>query len=187
MMVEPAVVTLFPLGFLVVLFGGGILMKRRNINMDGEPPIEKKVFYISKYLILGLWCAMVVQSWGIRLSFMSVPGWLKSLSVLLWICGFTLLFIGRFGLAESFRIGSPNESTGLKVNGLYHFSRNPMYVGVYTTILACVLYTLNPIFLVVGVFVVAVHHKIVLAEEQYLQKVFGQEYADFCRRVRRYL
>jgi protein-S-isoprenylcysteine O-methyltransferase Ste14 len=186
-MIEPVVVTLFPLGFLVVLFGGGILMKRRNINMDGEPPISRKIFYISKYTIVGLWCAMVVQSWGINLSVTKAPDWLKWISVFLWICGFVLLFIGRLGLAESFRIGSPNESTGLKVNGLYRFSRNPMYVGVYATILACVLYTVNPIVLAAGVFVVAVHHKIVLAEEQYLQKVFGQEYADFCSRVRRYL
>jgi protein-S-isoprenylcysteine O-methyltransferase Ste14 len=186
-MVEPVVVTLLPMVFLVVLFGGGILMRHRNINMDGQPPIGKKIFYISKYAIVGLWGAMVVQSWGIRLSFMSVPGWMKWLSLFLWIFGFTLLFIGRFGLGESFRVGSPNEKTGLKVNGLYRFSRNPMYLGVYTTILACILYTLNPIVLLVGVFAAAVHHRIVLAEEQYLQKIFGQEYAEYCSRVRRYI
>jgi protein-S-isoprenylcysteine O-methyltransferase Ste14 len=186
-MVEPVVVTLLPMVFLVVLFGGGILMRHRNINMDGQPPIEKKVFYISKYAIVGLWCAMVVQSWGVSLSIWKTPNLLKWLSFLLWICGFLLLFIGRLGLAESFRVGSPNEKTGLKVNGLYRFSRNPMYLGVYTTILACVLYTLNPIVLLVGVFAAAVHYRIVLAEEQYLQKIFGQEYAEYCSRVGRYI
>jgi protein-S-isoprenylcysteine O-methyltransferase Ste14 len=35
--------------------------------------------------------------------------------------------------------------------------------------------------------VVAVHHRIILAEEQHLQKAFGEEYANYCRRVRRYL
>ncbi len=186
-MVESVVVTIFPVVFLVVLFGGGALLRRRNIDMDGQPPIDRKIFYISKYSIVGLWFAMVVQSWGISLSLINVPHWLKWCSLFLWICGFMLLFIGRFGLADSFRIGSPKESTSLKVNGLYRFSRNPMYLGVYTTILACVLYTLNPIALLVGIFAVAVHHRIVLAEEQHLQKVFGQEYADFCHRVRRYL
>jgi protein-S-isoprenylcysteine O-methyltransferase Ste14 len=75
----------------------------------------------------------------------------------------------------------------LPVGGLFQFSRNPMYLGVYATILAGVLYTLNPLVLLAGVFVVAVHHRIVLAEEQHLQKTFGAEYADYCRRVRRYL
>jgi protein-S-isoprenylcysteine O-methyltransferase Ste14 len=43
------------------------------------------------------------------------------------------------------------------------------------------------VVLLAGVFVVVVHPRIVLAEEQHLQKAFGQEYTDYCHRVRRYL
>jgi protein-S-isoprenylcysteine O-methyltransferase Ste14 len=186
-MIEPVVVTVFPVVFLAILFGGGARMHRRNIDMDGTPPIGKKVFYISKYTIMALWAVTVVQSWGVNLALAAVPGWLRGIAVALWVGGFTLLFIGRLGLAESFRIGSPKESTRLKVDGLYRFSRNPMYVGVYATLLAGVLYTLNPIVLAAGIFVVVVHHRIVLAEEQHLQTTFGQEYASYCCRVRRYL
>ncbi len=186
-MVESVVVTIFPVVFLVILFGGGARLRRRNIDMDGEPPIDRKIFYISKYAILGLWGTMVVQSWGVRLFLVTAPGWLRGVSLPLWVGGFLLLLIGRLGLADSFRIGSPRENTRLKVNGLFQFSRNPMYLGVYATLLASVLYTLNPLVLLVGIFVVTVHHRIVLAEEQYLQKAFGEEYADYCSRVRRYL
>ncbi len=186
-MIEPVVVTVFPVLFLVVLFGGGALLRRRNIDMDGAPPIDKRIFYASKYVILGLWGAMVLHTWGVNLSFTGVPGWLRGISLFFWIGGFVLLFIGRLGLADSFRIGSPRESTSLKVNGLFQVSRNPMYLGVYATILACVLYTLNPIVFLAGAFVVAVHHRIILAEEQHLQKAFGAEYAQYCSRVRRYL
>jgi protein-S-isoprenylcysteine O-methyltransferase Ste14 len=170
-MVESVVVTVFPVLFLILLFGTGALLRRRNIDMDGEPPIDRRIFYISKYTILVLWGAMVVR-------------WV---SLVLWISGFSLLFVGRLGLADSFRIGSPKESTRLKVGGLFQFSRNPMYLGVYATLLASVLYTLNPVVLLAAIFVVAVHHRIVLAEERHLQKAFGEEYADYCRRVRRYL
>ena len=186
-MVQSIIVTVFPVVFLALLFGGGARLRRRNIDMDGEPPIERRIFYTSKYAILGLWGAMVVQSWGVPLSLVSPPGWLRWAALFLWVGGFLLLLAGRLGLADSFRIGSPRESTHLKVDGLFQFSRNPMYVGVYATILAGVLYTVNPVVLLAGVFVVAVHHRIVRAEEQYLQKAFGQEYADYCRRVRRYL
>jgi protein-S-isoprenylcysteine O-methyltransferase Ste14 len=186
-MVEAITVTIFPVLFLILLFGGGELLRRRNIDMDGEPPIDRRIFYVSKYTILVVWATMVVQAWGVRLSFVSPPGWLRRISLVLWIGGFLLLFVGRLGLADSFRIGSPRESTRLKMGGLFQFSRNPMYLGVYATILASVLYTLNPLVLLAGVFVVAVHHRIVLAEEQHLQKMFGEEYADYCRRVRRYL
>jgi protein-S-isoprenylcysteine O-methyltransferase Ste14 len=62
-----------------------------------------------------------------------------------------------------------------------------MYLGVYITILASIVYTLNPIFLAIGIFIVFVHHRIVLAEEQYLLNAFGEEYKEYCARVRRYI
>jgi protein-S-isoprenylcysteine O-methyltransferase Ste14 len=186
-MIESVTLTLFPILFLIVLFGGGKLFRRRNIDMDGDPPIDRTLFYISKYSILILWGAMVLHGWNINFSPIKGPGLLKWGALCLWVSGFTLLFIGRFGLGDSFRIGSPKESTRLKVNGLFKFSRNPMYVGVYETLLASVLYTLNPIVFFIGIFVVAVHHRIILAEEQHLRKVFGEEYMDYCNGVRRYL
>ena len=61
-MIESLFVTLLPLGFLTVLFGGGELFRRRNINMDGDPPIGKMLFLSSKYLILCCgrrpWCTV---------------------------------------------------------------------------------------------------------------------------------
>ncbi|MCU0915954.1 MAG: phosphatidylethanolamine N-methyltransferase family protein [Planctomycetes bacterium] len=186
-MLESVAVTIFPVVFLTVLFGGGARLRRRNIDMDGEPPIHRRIFYVSKYAILGLWGVMVLRTWGVPLSLAYAPRWLRGVSLFLWMGGFGLLLIGRLGLAESFRIGSPKESTHLKTGGLFQFSRNPMYLGVYATILATVLYTLNPLVLLAGAFVIVVHHRIVLAEEQHLQRVFGEEYADYCRRVRRYV
>jgi protein-S-isoprenylcysteine O-methyltransferase Ste14 len=186
-MLEPLVVTLFPVLFLIVLFGGGALFRRRNIDMDGEAPIDKTLFFTSKYLIVVLWLAMVLHAWGVNLAFVEVPGLVRAVSLCLWVFGFALLFIGRLGLGDSFRLGSPKEKTGLKDNGLFSFSRNPMYVGVFATLIAAVLYTLNPILFLIAAFVIAVHHKIVLAEEQHLRTTFGQDYAAYCARVRRYV
>ena len=186
-MVEALVVTLFPVAFLAVLFTGGELFRRRQIDMDGDAPIERWLFYGSKYLIVVLWAAMVVDSWGIRLSFFDGPASLRRAAVCIWALGFILLFVGRFGLGNSFRIGQPKETTSLRVDGLFRVSRNPMYLGVYSTLLASVLGTLNPVVLLFAVFIVAVHHRIVLAEETHLRNAFGKEYEEYCRRVRRYL
>jgi protein-S-isoprenylcysteine O-methyltransferase Ste14 len=62
-----------------------------------------------------------------------------------------------------------------------------MYVGVYATIAASFLYTLNPFIILPGLFVIAVHHTIVLAEERHLRTAFGREYAEYCSRVNRYV
>lgn len=186
-MIEPLLVTVFPILFLIVLFGGGELFRRKNIDMDGEPPIDKTLFYVSKYSIPFLWGAMVLTSWGIIPSFIKTPGLVKWISLCLWVSGFLLLFAARFEMGNSFRIGSPRENTSLKVDGLYKFSRNPMYLGVYATILASILYTMNPVFLFLGIAVIKIHREIILAEEWHLLKVFGEEYKNYCSRVRRYL
>jgi protein-S-isoprenylcysteine O-methyltransferase Ste14 len=180
-------VTVLPVLFLAGLIQRAVAFRRRQVDMDGDPPIPKALFVSSKWAIVLVWAAMVIQSWTNRLSFIDVPGALTSVSLGLWVIGFALLFAGRSGLGESFRIGSAKESTGLKQTGLYRFSRNPMYVGVYATLCAAVLCTLNPILLLVSAYVIAVHHRIVLAEEAQLGHVFGEEYRTYCGRVRRYL
>lgn len=186
-MIEPFAVTLLPIVFMMVLSASGKHLKKKNIDMGGEPPINKALFSSSKYSILILWAAMIAHSWGLNLSFMKTPVLLKWMSLFFWISGFALLFVGRVGLGKAFRIGSPRENTSLKVDGLFRFSRNPMYLGVYATLLASVLYTMNPFLLIIGAYVVIVHHRIVLAEELYLLKVFGGQYAKYCNHVRRYL
>ena len=186
-MLEAIVVTIFPILFLIVLFGGGELFRRKKIDMDGKAPINRTLFYISKYSILVLWGVMVLQSWGVSISIVEVPPFIQWISVIFWVFGFILLLLGRFGLGNSFRLGTPKEGTSLIVGGLYRFSRNPMYLGVYATLLASAIYTLNPVVILLAAFVVAIHHKIVLAEEEHMQKMFGQEYLDYCHRVRRYI
>jgi hypothetical protein len=76
-MIESLFVTLLPLGFLVVLFGGGARFRRQNVDMDGDPPIGKVQFLSSKYLIVAVWAAMVAQCWGRDLSFLRARGSLR--------------------------------------------------------------------------------------------------------------
>ena len=180
-------VTLPPVVFLIILFGGGFLSLRNHIDQDGNSPINRTLFYTSKWSVVILWIVMMLQVWGIQISLVEVPAGLIWVSMFLWFFGFALLYYGRFKLGGSFRLGTPKESTNLTTDGLFRFSRNPMYLGLYSTIVASIVYTLNPLVLLLGIFVIAVHHKIVLGEEAYMQKVFGQEYLDYCRRVRRYI
>lgn len=186
-MIEAVAVTILPLGFLVVLFGGGALFLKRNIAQDGKAPINRTLFYASKYSILIVWTAMVMQSWSINLSMMEVPRLLHIIALGLWGFGFLLLCLGRFTMADSFRLGTPEEDTRLRTNGLFRLSRNPMYIGMFATVAASALYTLNPVVILAGAFVIAVHHRIVLAEERHLQEVFGREYAEYRSSVPRYI
>jgi protein-S-isoprenylcysteine O-methyltransferase Ste14 len=186
-MIESLLITILPVSFLSVLITSGVLFKNSSIDMDGKAPINKSLFVSSKYAIALLWAVMVIEGWGVHLFFFDSPEILKIIALCLWTIGFILLFSGRFGLGSSFRIGSPTEHTDLKTDGLFQFSRNPMYLGVYSTLTGVVLYTLNPLVLLIVGYIVAVHHQIILAEEEHLRTVFGTEYLDYCKRVRRYL
>jgi protein-S-isoprenylcysteine O-methyltransferase Ste14 len=174
-------------GFLIILFWGGALFQKKKISQDGEAPINRTLFYTSKWSIMILWGAMALASWGIGFSPFEVPRILQLIALAFWCAGFALLYLGRFKLGDSFRLGTPKEDTSLKTDGLFRVSRNPMYVGVYATIVASSLYTGNPVVILLGAFVVAVHHAIVLEEEKTMQKVFSQEYSEYCRHVRRYV
>jgi protein-S-isoprenylcysteine O-methyltransferase Ste14 len=186
-MIEALIITFFPVVFMILLLGGGEVFRRTSIEQGGEAPINKALFATSKYSILVVWGAAALASWGIGLSVFEAPAAVTGIALALWVAGFTLLFLGRFGLGSSFRIGTPREHTSLRTGGLYGVSRNPMYVGVYATVLASALYTMNPLIWVLGAFVVAVHHRIVLAEEEHMRTTFGREYDEYCRRVGRYI
>ena len=186
-MIEAALVTILPVGFLIIIFGGGALFLRKKIEQDGEAPINRTLFYAGKYSIIILWGAMALAGWGIGFPPVQVPRLLQLIAIAFWCAGFVLLYLGRFKMGDSFRLGTPKEDTHLKTDGLFRLSRNPMYVGVYATIVASSLYTLNPLVILAGAFVVAVHHSIVLAEEKHMQKVFSREYSEYCSRVRRYV
>ena len=186
-MIEAALVTVLPVGFLIIIFGGGALFVQKKIEQDGEAPINKTLFYAGKYLIIVLWGAMALASWGIGIPPVQVPRLLQLIALAFWCAGFALLYLGRFKMGDSFRLGTPKEDTSLKTDGLFRLSRNPMYVGMYATIVASSLSTLNPVVILLGAFVVAVHHAIVLAEEKHMHKVFCREYSEYCSRVRRYV
>lgn len=94
---------------------------------------------------------------------------------------------GRFG-----RAGTPvvpvQPATALVTDGPFRHSRNPMYlslsvgyVGVSLIINSWwALVPLPGILMVIRLWVIA-------REEAYLNGCFGEEYADYCRRVRRWL
>jgi protein-S-isoprenylcysteine O-methyltransferase Ste14 len=181
------IATALPLAFLVQLLWSEAFFARRGVAVGGQPPIDRRFFTASKYLAIGIWLAVSLQSWG--LGWQPFPGVQVPRSVpgCLWILGFGLLFLGRINLGAHLRLGLPNEATCFHRNGAYRFTRNPMYTGIGLTMIAAILYTGNPAILAGGVFVIAVHHRIILVEERWLSATFGEEYERYRERVGRYL
>ena len=76
----------------------------------------------------------------------------------------------------------------LVVKGLYRFTRNPMYVGVFGAIEGQALYYGSRHIAVYGCIMLTMAYLFVVGyEEPHLRNVFGAQYDEYCRRVPRWL
>jgi protein-S-isoprenylcysteine O-methyltransferase Ste14 len=76
----------------------------------------------------------------------------------------------------------------LVIRGPYRFVRNPMYIGAALAVTSAALYFGSwALLLFVAGFLLVCHTFVLVYEEPHLRRVFGPEYQDYCRHVRRWL
>lgn len=81
-----------------------------------------------------------------------------------------------------------SESTKLVVSGAYRFTRNPMYLGMFFCLIGVTLLVNNMLgLLVLLLFFFIIRQKFVLKEEVQMQETFGDDYAQFKARIRRWI
>jgi protein-S-isoprenylcysteine O-methyltransferase Ste14 len=89
---------------------------------------------------------------------------------------------------RSFRIGIDTDHPDQLVTaGIFRYSRNPIYVAFAFVLVGEFLIFANWILLAYLVAATWLFHRQVLREEEYLSSRYGQEYAEYCSRMRRYL
>ncbi len=83
----------------------------------------------------------------------------------------------------------PGTASTLAVDGIYKWSRNPMYLGLLLFLIACGIYSANLIALVVMPFVFLVYMTVyqIKPEEDALTLIFGDDFVQYKARVRRWL
>ena len=102
---------------------------------------------------------------------------------------FDLLGLFAFGAARTtINPLRPERTSSLVTGGIYGVSRNPMYVGLALILLAWAVYlsALLP-FAGPAIFALYITRFQIQAEERVLTGIFGEEYASYCSRVRRWL
>lgn len=108
--------------------------------------------------------------------------------VLLCLAGLIFLLLSLVSFGKSFRVGiDVDHFDRLVTTGVFAFSRNPIYVAFGFVLLGQFLVFPNWILLVYLAAGIWLFHRQVLREEEFLRKHYGQEYTEYCNRVRRYL
>jgi len=79
-------------------------------------------------------------------------------------------------------------ASSLVVQGVYRYTRNPMYVGLLLTLLAWAVFLANPFAVLwVVVFVLYITRFQIIPEERVLASLFGAAYEAYKGRVRRWV
>lgn len=93
---------------------------------------------------------------------------------------------GKFAL-ERTPVDPRRVPTHLVTGGMFDYTRNPMYVAFYVVSLGlAVLFAAGWLILTTIALAVVIHYGVVLREERYLERRFGEEYLRYKERVPRY-
>jgi protein-S-isoprenylcysteine O-methyltransferase Ste14 len=104
------------------------------------------------------------------------------------LVGLTILVTAQLDMGASWRVGVDTAARpGLVTGGLYRFSRNAIYVGMFVSLSGFVL--LLPTWITVAVIAMGVAgiRNQVREEERYLRSVYGDAFAAYARRVGRFV
>jgi protein-S-isoprenylcysteine O-methyltransferase Ste14 len=114
--------------------------------------------------------------------------WLQWIGVAFLILSLGWTIIAQAQMGEAWRIGIDTEHrTPLVQTGIFRISRNPIYIGIVITLSGLFLIIPNALTLLVLILGLVLIGVQVRLEEEHVGKMYPQEYAEYCRRVRRWL
>jgi protein-S-isoprenylcysteine O-methyltransferase Ste14 len=136
------------------------------------------------WLLFALLAMLALDRWlPIMQLYPSLPLW----SVwLLIVPGLMMALIAIRGFKRADTGAIPfSKSTTLVTDGIYRYTRNPMYLGM-ALVLVAVAVRLGSLsaWLPIPVFIGIIQHQFIRNEEIFLTAIYGDEYRQFCARVR---
>lgn len=174
-----------------------MVWKRTGVNpivFKGSDDAHDFIGRIFKLLFALIVAVVLAYSFWPEVYLYSVPiGWLEHAS-LKWVGAALLLLslvwtvLAQAQMGESWRIGIDQEHlTALVRSGVFGLSRNPIFLGMMLTLLGLFLVIPSAVTLLTFVMGGVLIQVQVRLEEEFLARTHGDEYAQYRRRVRRWV
>lgn len=157
--------------FLSILNKNAIKRAAHFPPMSGNEIIAYWIYQISNVAIFVYLCFLTVI---IEFS------WLFYTGLTIYIFGLVLCTISIINFAVP-------SNEGLNHNGLYRFSRNPMYLSYLIYFIGCAFLTRSLVLCVIVLIFQIAAHWIILSEERWCIEKFGEAYKQYMKKVRRYI
>lgn len=133
----------------------------------------------------------------ISLSAWYLPTWRVNIAFKWCLVGLAVLLAAVLGLGGLWAFyqaktttmpTQPQQASALVTNGVYRYTRNPMYLGLVCCFIALTIALQQPLaFIWVVVFIVYITLFQIYPEERALITKFGQSYQNYQHRVRRWI
>lgn len=178
------------LAFYACYFVKMILQKKKGIQTDqigkGKVGIVRRIELTMKAATLMVPIAEVAS---ICFNTTIFTTWARYAGIGIAVFGDVIFVISVLTMKDSWRAGVPEtDKTELVTDGIYRISRNPAFLGFDLVYIGVLMMFFNWILLLVSLFAIVMFHlQIVNVEEKFLSDVFGKEYAEYKRKVNRYL
>lgn len=165
------------------------LLRQQGVKAMKFGHIDKTDYFIPPFALFYFYIVFAAAfAWPV------VGGWkffhseaIAWVGVLFCLVGLLLLFWSVASFGRSFRVGIDTDRPDrLITDGIFSFSRNPIYVAFAIILIGQFLILPNWITLIYIVGATWLFHRQVLREEDYLRRYYGHAYVDYCNHVRRY-
>lgn len=182
-----AAATLFSL--IILVLSRAFQLKKLGIKVIRFGEIDKKDFIIPPFALLLFYIvfasAFGLPKVGAELFHSEYVGWI---GVTLCVLGILLFLYALISFGKSFRVGLDEDHPGeLVTTGAFSISRNPIYSAFGLVLIGIFLIIPNWIILIYVFTGIWLFNRQILLEEQSLRKIYGEKYAEYCNRVRRFL
>jgi protein-S-isoprenylcysteine O-methyltransferase Ste14 len=121
---------------------------------------------------------------------LAVP-WRAPVAFMLWGAGFAIALAGLFEFRRAKTTVNPltpEAATAIVTSGIYHYSRNPMYVGLLLALIGWAVWLSHLLaFALLPFFILYMNRFQIEPEERALSAKFGGLFRDYRRSVRRWL
>jgi protein-S-isoprenylcysteine O-methyltransferase Ste14 len=166
-----------------------LLLRRQGIKAMKFGSTDKTDFLIPPFALFYFYVVLAAAfNWptvsGQEFFHSEIISWVAAVFC---VAGLLLLLWSVVSFRQSFRVGiDADRPDGLITDGVFAFSRNPIYVAFAIILIGEFLILPNWITLVYIVGATWLFHRQVLREEDHLRQHYGQAYLEYCNRVPRY-
>jgi protein-S-isoprenylcysteine O-methyltransferase Ste14 len=121
-----------------------------------------------------------------------IPDYLRIvLFVSLCITAFSVALLGVYSFRRAkttVNPFNPDKASSLVCTGIYRYTRNPMYLGLFIGLAGWGIYLSSAIALVLPfIFVLTINRLQIIPEERALESIFRSRYVEYKTRVRRWI